>query len=137
MDQFSSKKIIIVFIITLTIASFANVGKSADVLPPVVTKTVPSSGDQNVSPSLKELQVTFSQKMMNNSWSLVEVNKESFPKISGALRYREDQKTLIVPVQLESDKNYIVWINSDNFHNFKDTQGIPAVPYLLTFHTRK
>jgi len=69
-------------------------GKNAGELPPVVVKTTPASGDQNVSSSLKELQVVFSQKMMPNSWSLVKVNDESFPKITGQIRYQEDQKDI-------------------------------------------
>lgn len=39
-------------------------------------------------------------------------------------------------VKLEPDKTYAYWLNSENFKNFKDTEGRPAVPYLLVFHTR-
>lgn len=108
-----------------------------DELPPVVIKTIPTSGEQNVAPSLKELQIIFSKKMTDKSWSLVKVNDESFPKINGSIRYLEDQKTLVVPLQLEPNKDYIIWVNSEGYQNFKDINGKSAVPYLLKFHTKK
>ena len=106
-------------------------------LAPVVVKTTPASGDQNVAPSLKELQITFSQKMTDKDWSLVKTTDETFPKINGTIHYLADQKTLVVPLQLEPDKDYVLWVNSEKYHNFKDLNGTPAVPYLLKFHTKK
>lgn len=29
-----------------------------------------------------------------------------------------------------------IWLNSQSFHNFKDAQDQPAVPYLLVFKTK-
>jgi RNA polymerase sigma-70 factor (ECF subfamily) len=39
-------------------------------------------------------------------------------------------------VQLQPDKTYAVWLNSENFGNFKDSTGKSAVPYLLIFKTK-
>ncbi len=38
-------------------------------------------------------------------------------------------------VKLEAGKTYAWWLNSEQFHNFKDKEGNPAVPYLLIFQT--
>ena len=41
-----------------------------------------------------------------------------------------------LPVKLESNKQYIVWINSTKFMNFKDKAGNPSMPHRLAFKTR-
>ncbi len=48
--------------------------------PPVVVKTVPQSGDTEVDPNLKEIQVTFSKEMMDKSWSWSTASKNTFPE---------------------------------------------------------
>jgi hypothetical protein len=40
-------------------------------------------------------------------------------------------------VTLGPGKKYVVWLNTENYQNFKDSDGRPAVPHLLTFTTRK
>jgi RNA polymerase sigma-70 factor (ECF subfamily) len=42
----------------------------------------------------------------------------------------------VAKVKLEPGKTYAFWLNSNNFHNFKDNDGRPAVPYLLIFQTK-
>jgi len=37
--------------------------------------------------------------------------------------------------QTGGEQNVWLWLNSQNFHNFRDAQGHPAVPYLLAFKT--
>jgi hypothetical protein len=46
-------------------------------------------------------------------------------------------KDMQLPVKLEPGKTYAIWVNSDKFTNFKDTDGRSAVPYLLVFKTKK
>lgn len=106
--------------------------------PPVVVKTMPEAGAANVSPALKEIRVTFSKKMMNNSWSWTTQTQlgEPLPG-AGKPRYLEDGRTCVMPVKLEPGKAYASWLNSENFGNFKDAKGNSAVPYLLVFETRK
>src|SRR6516225_10340474 len=103
--------------------------------PPVVIKTVPVAGSTSVDPGLTELRVTFSKPMQNGSWSWTTFGEDSFPEITGKIRYLEDGRTCVAPVKLEPGKFYTTWLNSDNYQNFKDTNGTPAVPYLLTFKT--
>ena len=38
-------------------------------------------------------------------------------------------------MKLRPGKFYATWLNSDKFKGFKDTNGQPAIPYLLTFTT--
>jgi RNA polymerase sigma-70 factor (ECF subfamily) len=106
-------------------------------VPPVVVKTVPAAGAGDVDPKLTEIKVTFSKDMEDNSWSWAMLSEESFPKMDGKPKYLDDKRTCVLPVKLEPGKTYAIWVNSEKFHNFKDKDGKPAVPYLLTFKTKK
>jgi len=106
-------------------------------MPPVVVKTFPQAGDTAVDPSIKEISVIFSKDMMTEDmWSWVMVSKESFPNISGKVKFK-DKKTCIAPVSLEPGKTYAIWFNSEKYNAFRDTDNNPAVPYLLVFQTRQ
>lgn len=107
-------------------------------MPPVVVKTFPQAGETDVDPSIKEISVTFSKEMITKEmWSWVIVSTESFPKITGEVKYLTDKKTCVAPVELEPGKTYAIWFNSDKYNAFKDTDNNPAVPYLLVFHTKE
>ena len=110
---------------------------SVATLPPVVVKTIPQSGDTAVdAKSVKEIRVTFSKKMTDKTWSWSQISNDTFPKVTGDIRYDKDGMTCICPVELEPGKTYVSWLNSERFHNFKDADGQPAVPYLLVFETK-
>jgi hypothetical protein len=111
-------------------------GQTIESMPPVVVKTVPESGVQNVTPGETEIKVTFSKPMADGSWSWSTAWKDSTPESTDKPRYEADGKTCVMKVKLEPGKTYAYWLNSQNFHNFRDQQGLPAVPYLLVFHTR-
>jgi len=105
-------------------------------MPPVVVKTEPQSGDTKVDPSIKEIRVTFSKKMMDKSMSWSTASEDTIPETTGEPKYLADGKTCVLPVKLQPKKTYAFWLNSQNFGNFKDTKGKSAVPYLLIFETR-
>ncbi len=106
-------------------------------LPPVVVRTVPQSGDTQVdTDKVKEIRVTFSKDMMDESWSWAQISDETFPKTDGKIHYEKDRRTCVLPVKLEAGKTYVLWLNSERFVNFKDTDGRSAVPYLLVFETK-
>jgi hypothetical protein len=105
---------------------------SVAVLPPVVVKTEPQSGDVTVDPSITEIKGTFSKKMMDKSWSWAGAD-ESW--VTGKPHYLADGRTCVLPVKLEPGKTYVVWLNSPKFRNFKDSRGQSAIPYLLVFET--
>ena len=104
---------------------------------PVVIKSVPASGAEDVDPSITEISVTFSKPMKAASWSWAMIGKESYPGTADAPKYLDDKKTCVLPVKLLPGKTYAVWVNSEKLQNFKDTQGNLAVPYLLVFKTRE
>lgn len=105
--------------------------------PPVVVRTVPQAGDTMVdAAATTEIRVTFSKQMQNGSWSWVQTSADTFPKTTGKPHYDKDGRTCILPVQLEPGKTYVLWLNPEKFHNFKDTEGRRAVFYPLVFQTR-
>jgi RNA polymerase sigma-70 factor (ECF subfamily) len=105
--------------------------------PPVVVKTVPQAGSDDVDLGLKEVRVTFSKEMTDQSWSWSTAPEGDDLPDSGKPYYDKDKQTCVLPVKLEPGKTYAVWLNSERFHNFKDAQGRAAVPYLLVFATKK
>ena len=136
------KRFVIPFLIGFIIICAAITQAESEVsvrsMPPVVIKTIPQAGDTSVDPFIKEIRVTFSKEMMiDNMWSWVMISKESFPKITGQVKYLNDKRTCIAPVKLEPGKTFVVWFNSERYNAFRDTDNNPAVPYLLVFETRK
>ena len=108
---------------------------SLESAPPVVVRTVPMAGGAGVDPALTEIRATYSKPMQDGSWSWSIWNEENYPETIGKPRYLSDGCTCVLPVNLKPDKFYAIWLNTDGFQNFKDQQGHPAVPYLLTFCT--
>ena len=110
---------------------------SVKALPAAVVKTSPASGDSEVDASkTTKIKVVFSKPMQDKNWSWAQLSDESFPEITGGPKYLEDHKTCVIDVKLKPDTVYAIWINSQKFGNFKDTEGISAVPYLLVFKTK-
>ncbi|HTU93615.1 MAG TPA: sigma-70 family RNA polymerase sigma factor [Gemmataceae bacterium] len=106
-------------------------------MPPVVVKTVPQAGDTEVDAGkVKEIRVTFSKDMADEGWSWTQISDETFPNTVGKIHYEKDHRTCVLPVKLETGKTYVIWLNSQKFHNFKDADGHSAVPYLLVFETK-
>jgi len=106
-------------------------------LPPSVVKTVPRAGDTAVDPDLTEVSVTFSKDMLTKEmWSWCSQSPDTFPEIDKAgIRYLKDGRTCVLPVKLQPGKTYIIWINTQKFNYFKDTEHNSAIPYLLVFQT--
>ena len=126
----------------LFMAGVATAQQTSDVsvktMPPVVVKTFPQSGDIAVDPSVNEIRVTFSKDMLTEKqWSWVMISKETFPQITGDVRYLKDKRTCVAPVKLAPGKTYVIWFNSGKYNYFKDVDNKSAVPYLLVFQTKK
>jgi hypothetical protein len=115
-----------------------NADVSVKTMPPSVVKTVPQAGEAAVDPSLKEIRVTFSKDMLTErSWSVSQISDETFPKMGEIHWDPKDKRTIVVPVELQAGKTYVLWLNSSKFHSFVDAEKNPAVPYLLVFQTQK
>ncbi len=106
-------------------------------VPPVVVKTIPEAGADDVDPKLTEIKVTFSKDMRDGAWSWAILSRENFPTMDGKPKYLRDKRTCVLPVKLEPGKTYAVWVNSAKSDHFKDAGGRSAIPYLLVFKTRK
>ena len=131
---------LIAFLVSLMLSGsvLAQQAVTVDKMPPVVVETFPRAGATDVDPLLTEIRVTFSKDMMtDNMWSWVIHTKESFPEIAGNVRY-VSARTNVAPVRLQPGRTYAIWFNSPygKFIGFRDTNNIPALPYLLVFSTR-
>lgn len=123
---------------SLTVIAVSNADEvTLESVPPVVVKSVPAAGTPDIDPKTTEIKVTFSKNMKDGTWSWSTLSKESFPEVDGKPKYLDDERTCVLPVKLQPEKTYAIWINSDKFQNFKDSNGVPSVPYLLVFRTTK
>ena len=125
----------VILLVVLGIVCGCSKKATEDTEPPQVVTTNPVNGSVDVDPSLTEISVTFNEEMMDAcSWCME--NKESFPQINGTPSYTDGNTKNIVPVKLESGKEYVIWINTSQYTNFKDKAGNSTVPYKLTFKTK-
>lgn len=103
---------------------------------PKVISTSPKTGSQDVDPVIREISVTFSEPMTDKGWSWSHEDKNKFPQTTGEPYYADNYTRCVLPVKLEPKKEYVIWINTAKFKNFKSKNGIPLEPYKLTFKTR-
>jgi RNA polymerase sigma-70 factor (ECF subfamily) len=137
-----ARKTVSIFIVLLVLMAGSVVSAeqvSVESLPPSVVKTVPVCGDTTVDPALTEIRVTFSKDMMTKQmWSWCMHSKDTFPQVANpkGIRYLDDKRTCLLPVKLEPGKTYVIWVNTQKNDAFRDTEGHPAVPYMLVFTTK-
>ncbi|MGK7873750.1 MAG: Ig-like domain-containing protein [Xenococcaceae cyanobacterium] len=122
-------------VLTLVLMTFGVACAKKDTTPPRVVKTFPQNESQEVDPSLEEIAVVFNEEMMDQNWSWAYEDKNKFPQITGQAYYTENNTKNILPVKLEPNKEYVIWINTSQFKNFKDKSGNSAVPFKFTFKT--
>ncbi|MDJ0902286.1 MAG: Ig-like domain-containing protein [Xenococcus sp. MO_188.B8] len=108
----------------------------SDTQPPRVVSTIPENESVNVDPSLTEISVKFNEEMMDGNWSWAYSDRSEFPQMTGQAYYTENKTRNVLPVKLESNKNYVIWINSPKHKNFKDKNGNSAYPFKFTFKTK-
>ncbi|MCY3684527.1 MAG: S41 family peptidase [Gemmatimonadetes bacterium] len=104
--------------------------------PPRVVRTVPENGAQSVDVATMELRVTFDQPMdTKRGYSFVILgSKFVLPEVAGKPQWISDT-TIVLPVKLKPNREYGLGINSERHQNFRGTNGLPAVPYPLSFRT--
>ena len=131
-----------IFVLTLMLLSNVSVaqekkGISVGSMPPVVVKTVPTTGDTEVDPDIKEISVTFSKDMRIDRMAWVQISEDAYPETTGNAKYLEDKRTCVLPVKLEPGKTYVIWFNKGKYNSFRDLNNNPAIPYLLVFQTKQ
>jgi RNA polymerase sigma-70 factor (ECF subfamily) len=72
---------------------------------------------------------------MMASWSFATRGEKAFPQVLGAPSLSPDHITISLPIRLEPNRTYVVWLNTEKYQNFKSEDGQAAEPYRLTFHT--
>jgi len=103
---------------------------------PVVVTTFPRHGEIVDAKNVKELRVTFSQDMNTDEhWSFPSGDGD-YPKFNLTDPRWSDPRTCVIPVTLESGKQYAIWFNRDPYRNFVNKAGNSSVPYLLVFNTK-
>ena len=125
-------RILMVLVITTICVSCTE----SDSVAPNVIETFPVTGSTDVDPSITEISVTFDEPMMDGSWSWAYSNKDMSPEMNGQPYYQPGLTKNVLPVKLEPNKEYEVWINTEQFRNFKDQSGNSAIPFRLVFKTR-
>ena len=126
-------KIFIGFILSLSLILTGCTQNSAA---PKIISTFPQNGSQNVDPSIASIWVQFNESMMDKSWSWAYREKDKFPQLNGDPYYSEENTKNILPVRLEPNHEYDIWINTETLQNFKDKAGNPAQPFELKFKTK-
>lgn len=102
---------------------------------PFIVSLSPPNGASGVSPDTKELRVTFNLPMdAGFSWC---GGGPQFPTVPDGKKpfWSSDHKTCTLPVTLEPAKEYLLGINSESFHNFSSTAGVPVEPVEYKFST--
>jgi hypothetical protein len=100
---------------------------------PKVVATYPHDGAR-VPPSIAELKVSYDHRMAQG-WSFATGGEKAFPEVIGPASLSPDHITISLPIRLQPNRTYVVWLNTDRYKNFKSEDGQPAEPFRLTFHT--
>lgn len=108
---------------------------SADTTPPTVIATFPQNGATTVDPAITEISVTFSESMQDGGWSWTYADVSRFPDMTGDPVYSNNTTVNTLPVQLEPQTTYEVYLNSVNKTHFTDQAGNALEPYRWTFTT--
>ena len=98
--------------------------------PPRVVQTVPENGARSVDAATAQLRVTFDQPM-GPGYSFVG-GGPGLPEVLGTPEWISDT-TVVLRVRLAPDRGYRVGINSDRHREFRGTNGLSAVPHLVSF----
>jgi prepilin-type N-terminal cleavage/methylation domain-containing protein len=105
------------------------------IVAPVVISTNPQAYANDVTPSLENITVTFSEPMKDKSWSWTG-GGDMYPKTAGLPSYDKERTTCSLPVRLEPGKVYWVGINSLLYRDFKSANcGAPVKRYVILFAT--
>ena len=100
---------------------------------PKVVATFPPT-DAVVPAGIQQISVTYDRPMAE-TWSFVTGGEKAFPEIDGGPSRSDDHRTISLPVKLRPNSTYVIWLNTERYHEFKDEAGHSATPYRLAFTT--
>jgi hypothetical protein len=106
---------------------------------PHVVRTIPPDGAEGVDPSLAAITATF-DRPMKASWSFMlspEFGQAGFPKKTGDASLSADALTVTLPVALQPNTTYELWLNRPGTSGFQSAEGSPLQPYRIRFTTDK
>jgi RNA polymerase sigma-70 factor (ECF subfamily) len=103
--------------------------------PPRVVRLEPANGALDVDPATTELRATFDRPMAEG-WSWVTEGPETFPETTGRAFLTPDGTRAVLPVRLAPGRDYVIWLNSEEYRNFHDREGRELAPVRWTFSTR-
>ncbi len=124
------------FLVVVIIFSICISCTESDSKAPNVIETFPISGSIDVDPTITEISVTFDEPMTDGNWSWAYTTKNKFPEMTGQPYYQPGLIKNVLPVRLEPNKEYEIWINSEQFKNFKDQSGNSSIPFRFVFKTK-
>ncbi len=105
---------------------------------PIVVDTVPLDGEVDVDIELEQISATFSESMQTAGWSWVTEAGRPAPVVTG-LPFYIDDLTTVLPVRLEPNTEYVVWVNSPDdadLRKFANSDGVSARAHRIRFTTR-
>ena len=105
---------------------------------PTVVDTVPLDGEVDVDIELEQISATFSESMQTEGWSWVTEAGRPAPVVTGLPFYIDDMTT-VLPVRLEPNTEYVVWVNSPDdadLRKFANSDGVSARAHRIRFTTR-
>jgi hypothetical protein len=93
-----------------------------------------SNNDTIVSPQIKTITINFDRPLAGKGYSINYGNKgqSAFPKLDN-INYTNDNKSIIMEVQLMPEKEYQFVLTGKNF---KTEQGVPLKTYEVNFKTQ-
>ncbi len=84
-----------------------------------------------------KLSVTFDRTMRPRSYSFVQKSAETYPDCGTNEPVQSgDGKTFTLTCKVQPGRRYEVWFNDPPYLNFADQNGVPAVPFGLSFKTK-
>jgi hypothetical protein len=104
---------------------------------PTVIDSAPANGEVDVDAELDEITATFSTVMATEGWSWVTELGHRAPVVTG-LPFYVDDMTTVLPVRLEPDTEYAIWINSPDdreLRKFTSADGVSARAHRIRFRT--
>lgn len=104
---------------------------------PRVVAVDPPAGAIGIEPGRRLLSVTFDREMDRGGWAWLREEPGSAPELTGKMSFDASGRTHSVEAELEPGRTYVLWINNEEIQHFRDTRGVPAVPFRWTFTTHR